>query len=456
MEDDNSSNLQKNISGLSFRDLKKDEAIEKQSGDILNSFLFVDEDIEDLSFSYRIKKGLYNKISQIDDISFGGFLVDISKYTVSRLRVFWVLLSVIFDMFMNVTDFFKGKVLKNMFWGRGGFLESTIQAVVAVFVVILGTSYLYRRPVVIEASEAPLDSVSVVENDLIAANTSLVTLVPKDRGRRGVEEYVVKSGDTISSIAAYWNLDTESLLWANDMTKKDYIKPGQVLQIPEADGVMVTVKSGDTLASLAKKYEAAEQAIADSNWLDYPFKLTKGQELFIPGGSMPVPIVTKPTYALRPSSSSYSTTNVGSADSNVGRFLSWPIAGGAGKISQYYRGYYHRGVDIAARTAPNIVAAASGTVIFAGCAPGSYCPALGSMYGGSGYAWSIQIDHGNGYTTWYAHLSNIYVRSGQQVSAGQAIGKMGSTGRSTGIHLHWELRRGSAYGTDVNPMLYKK
>jgi len=101
---------------------------------------------------------------------------------------------------------------------------------------------------------------------------------------------------------------------------------------------------------------------------------------------------------------------------------------------------------------PNVLAAASGTVIFAGCS--SVCPPLGSTYGGREYAWSIQIDHGNGYTTWYAHLKNIYVRSGQTVTKGQAIGQMGSTGRSTGPHLHFELRKGVKWGTQVNPRLY--
>jgi murein DD-endopeptidase MepM/ murein hydrolase activator NlpD len=455
--EDDSSKLQKNIAGLSFRDLKKSEAVDEHNSDFSNSFLFVNEDIEDNSLFGRIKKGLYKKTSEISNDSFLGFLIDISKYVASRLRVFWVLLSVVFDMFIKNTNIVKEKFLRNMFWGRGGFLESTIQALVGILVVILGTSYLYRKPVVIEASEAPLDTLIVSENDLIAANTSLDTLVPKDRGRRSVEEYIVKNGDTISSIASYYQISTESILWANDMNKNDYIKPGDVLDIPPGNGVVITVKSGDTLASLAKKYDAVEQAIADDNWLEYPFTLTKGQVLFIPDGSMPVVTVAKPTYASNyTTGSSYTVTNVGTADPNVGKFLSWPVQGGAGVISQYYRGYYHRGVDIASRALPNIVAPASGTIIFAGCAPGCYCPALGSTYGGSGYAWSIQIDHGNGYTTWYGHLSNIYVRSGQSVTKGQVIGKMGSTGRSTGPHLHWELRRGTAYGTDINPLVYMK
>jgi murein DD-endopeptidase MepM/ murein hydrolase activator NlpD len=79
---------------------------------------------------------------------------------------------------------------------------------------------------------------------------------------------------------------------------------------------------------------------------------------------------------------------------------------------------------------------------------------LGSTWGLSGYAWAVQIDHGNGYTTWYAHLKNIYVRTGESVAKGQVIAQMGSTGRSTGPHVHFELRRGSGGSSQVNPLPY--
>ena len=455
MEDEQDGQIQ-NISGLSFRDLSQQESSEEHSEE---NFLFVNDDIDKNSFFYNINRLIQERITKSNKEGAFSFLVDFFLYLASRLRVLWVLLSVVFEMFVNATNFLKERILKRMFWGRGGFLRSTIQAVFIVFSIVVGFSYVYRRPVIIEASDTPLDRVSVVESDLIAANTSLTTLVPKDRERRTVEEYIVKSGDTMSSIASYYSLSTDSILWANDMDENDYIKPGQTLNIPPSNGVIITVKSGDTLASLAKKYDAVEQSIADFNWLDYPFTLSKGEELFIPDGKMPEPV--KPVYTSTPTysytyGSSYTTTSVGSADPNVGKFLSWPIQGGAGTISQYYRGYIHRGVDIADRSLPNVVAPASGTVIFAGCAPGCYCPSLGSTWGGSGYAWSIQIDHGNGYTTWYAHLSNVYVKSGQSVSKGAVIGKLGSTGRSTGPHLHWELRRGTSYGTDVNPLTYMK
>ncbi len=421
----------------------------------LESFLFVDDDIGGNAFFKKIKRFLYRLYTTENNKGILSFLFSFLDYLYSRVRILIVIMSVIFDMLFKSFDKTKNSFARRMFWGRGNFLGSSLQVVAFVLVFIVVISYLYRKPVVIVASDGQLDRIGVVETDLMVMNASLNTLIPKDRARRSVEQYVVKGGDTLGTIAEYYAISTESILWANNMKSTDYIKPGQTLDIPPSDGVLVTVAKGDTLAGLAKKYNANEQSIADFNWLDYPFTLESGVQLFIPDGKMPTPVKT--TYAsTTPSfyvSNQYSggSSSGSVGDPNVGRFISWPVAGGAGVISQYFR-TYHTAIDIASSALPNIVAAAPGTVVFAGCS--GYCPPLGSTYGGSGYAWSIQIDHGNGYSTWYAHLKNIYVRSGQAVGRGEVIGQMGSTGRSTGPHVHFEVRRGLAYGTQVNPLSY--
>ncbi|MHC1716647.1 MAG: peptidoglycan DD-metalloendopeptidase family protein [Candidatus Dojkabacteria bacterium] len=444
---------QKNITSLTFRDLSFDD-YKESSEDGTNEYIFVDDEIVGNKFLLSINKlfrKLYNKEKGKHTIL--GFVFSFGHYLYLRGRVILILLSVLFGILFDSFNDTKNSFTKRMFWGRGNFLKSALQVVLITIVFILTISYLYRRPVVIVASDIPLDKVGVAENDIIVMNASVNTLVPKDRERRSIEEYIVKGGDSLGSIAKYYEITTESLLWANNMSASSLIKPGQKLQIPPSDGVLVTVKKGDTLAGLAKKYTANEQTIADFNWLDYPFKLELGSKLFIPEGRMPS--APKPVYASSsPSfavSNQYSktSTSTGGGDSKVGRFLGWPVAGGSAVISQYYKGYYHTGIDIASRALPNIVAASGGTVIFAGCA--GYCPPLGSTYGGSGYAWAVQIDHGNGYSTWYAHLKNIYVRSGQKVSKGQAIAQMGSTGRSTGPHVHFELRKNNSY---INPIYY--
>jgi len=448
------SSQNKNIPWLSFKDLgiPDEESDGSRSED---GYLFVDDDIKGNRFTKELRRKLHSfYISQSGKNSIIEFFISFTQYCYQRIRVILVLLSVLADLLFNLFNNVKDSFTKSMFWGRGNFLNSALKVIFSSVVFILTISYLYRKPVVTSASAQQIDSVGVFETDVMSVYSTANTLVPKNRARRSEDEYIVKGGDTLSSIAAnYEGLSVESILWANDMDENSYIKPGDKLLIPRSNGVLVTVKSGDTIYSLAKEYSASDQAIADANWLDYPFDLTVGQQLFIPDGKKPTPVTT--TYAATPSfyvGNQYralSSSSVG--DPNVGKFLTWPVAGGIGMISQYFSSY-HTGMDIASNALPNIVAAGSGTVIFAGC--NESCPPMGNTYGGSGYAWSIQIDHGNGYTTWYAHLKNIYVRSGQVVSRGEVIGQMGSTGRSTGPHVHFEVRRGAAYGTQVNPLLY--
>lgn len=446
----NDNGVGKNIAGLSFRDLSNGSEYSDEE------YIFLDKDIDvdkDLSWISRLGRNIAQKFNTKRGVI--AFIVDFSEYAFSRFRVVWVLMSVIFDILYKQFDTIKDSIVKRMFWGRGSFLKYVVQIAFIVLAFILGISYVYRTPAITSANDEELDYIAVAESDLIAMNATVNTLVPKDRERRGVEKYIVMNGDTLSLIAQKYDISIETIKWANNLTS-DLVRPGQELDIPPADGVLIKVAKNETLASIATKYNGNEQAIADFNWLDYPFTLYEGQELFIPDGRMPTVAPPKPTIARAPKTyTSGSYSGAGSSapvDPNVGRFLGWPVAGNTAKISQYYKGTIHRGIDIADRNLPNIIAPAAGTVIFAGCA--GTCPPLGSTWGGSGYAWSIQIDHGNGYTTWYAHLKNIYVRSGESVSRGQAIGQMGSTGRSTGPHLHFEFRRGSGYNSQINPLPY--
>lgn len=443
---------EQNISGLSFRDLAK---VSDFSDSSTEDFIFLDKDIDsdkDLSWIRKSINYIVNRFNTERGIL--SFFIDFGEYLFSRFRVFWILISIVFEILYKQFDSVKDTIVKRMFWGRGSFLKYVVQIATIIIAFILSISYVYRTPTITSANDEDLEYISVAETDLIAMNATVNTLVPKDRERRGVDQYIVMNGDTLSTIASKYEISIETIKWANNLTS-DLVKPGQELEIPPADGVLIKVAKNETLSTIATKYNGNEQAIADFNWLDYPFTLAEGQELFIPDGKMPY-VAPKPTYASAPRTYTSGSYTGGSSsapvDPNVGKFLGWPVAGGTARISQYYKGTIHRGIDIADRNLPNLVAAAGGTIIFAGCA--GYCPPLGSTWGGSGYAWSVQIDHGNGYTTWYAHMKNIYVRTGQSVSQGQAIGQMGSTGRSTGPHVHFELRRGSGYGAQINPLPY--
>ncbi len=252
--------------------------------------------------------------------------------------------------------------------------------------------------------------------------------------RSEVIDYEVQSGDTISSIAKKFGISTDTIKWANNLTNLNQVKPGDILKILPVTGVSHAVKSGDSLASVAKKYSAEEQAIMDFPFNDVPddFSLKIGQLLIVPDGSPPEVIAPKPKpqyLAQGPSSPAYSAPGGGT-------FI-WPTGG---SITQYFA-WYHPGVDIANRTAPGVSASDGGRVIVAGW-PDS-----------SGYGNRVIIDHGNGYTSLYAHLSNIYVSPGDSVSRGQLIGQMGSTGRSTGKHLHLEIH---FKGVAINPLAILK
>lgn len=259
-----------------------------------------------------------------------------------------------------------------------------------------------------------------------------------EKPRSEIIEYEVQSGETISQIAEKFKIDTDTIKWANDLESKDSIKPGQKLKIMPVTGVAYTVKSGDTLESVAKKFSAEPQNILDYPFNDVPddFKLKVGQLVIVPEGVPPESKVPpKPKYqpqytAQGPSGPSFQAPGGGS--------FMWPTS--FQQISTYFS-WWHPGIDMSNRAAPPVSASDGGTVIVAGW-PDNY-----------GYGNRVVIDHGNGYQSLYAHLSNVYVSAGQRVSKGQSIGQMGSTGRSTGTHLHLELRY---KGIAVNPLAILK
>ena len=246
--------------------------------------------------------------------------------------------------------------------------------------------------------------------------------------RDKIIEYPVQEGDTVSSIADKFAVSTDTILWQNNLGAKDHIKPGQTLKILPVSGISHKVGKGDTVYSIAKKYDTSPQSMVDfpfnSFANDETFELAIGQVLIVPDGVKPAEIPTAPRIR-------QTTPNAGTVVAS-GTFV-WPASG---SISQNFA-WYHKGIDIANRGLPDVLAADSGRVIVAGW-PDSY-----------GYGNRVIIDHGNGYKTLYGHLSRIYVVSGQTVSRGAAIGKMGSTGRSTGPHLHFEVIKDGVY---LNPL----
>jgi murein DD-endopeptidase MepM/ murein hydrolase activator NlpD len=250
------------------------------------------------------------------------------------------------------------------------------------------------------------------------------TVIP-ERPRLEVITYTVQAGDTVESIANTYRLEPTTVMWANPAVEDapDLLRIGQEIIILPIDGAYHTVKAGDTLSSIAETYKVVSTTITACvyNNLSGPdYTLTEGDRLIIPGGEkLYVPKVV----------TSYTGSVPGGAR-GTGRFQ-WPVTG---RITQgFWHG--HRAIDIGAPTGSAVQAADGGFVSFAG-------------WTDVGYGYLIVIDHANGFATYYAHLSNIYVAIGQAVERGQVIGAVGNTGNSTGPHLHFEIRY---YNEQLNP-----
>jgi murein DD-endopeptidase MepM/ murein hydrolase activator NlpD len=220
---------------------------------------------------------------------------------------------------------------------------------------------------------------------------------------------------------------------------------GQRLVIPPVDGLVVVVAAADTIDSLAAKYKVAPQDLMDANSLAGPNMVT-GQTLFIPGANGgPIPTPT-PAPTAKPKPASATVSSGGGGSSYTGGRLLWPVRG---TISQYFHAG-HPAIDIAAHSGTPVVAAAGGTVIYAGW------KTTGGGIGGGIVVW---ISHGGGLYTTYNHLSSEIVGVGQRVSAGQRIGSVGMTGAATGPHLDFEVWASLPWGDWTtrgarNPMLY--
>jgi murein DD-endopeptidase MepM/ murein hydrolase activator NlpD len=264
--------------------------------------------------------------------------------------------------------------------------------------------------------------------------------------RTRTETYAVKEGDTIGSIAQNFNVNVGTILWSNNLTERQYIRPGDTLKIPPVSGVLVTVKKGDTITKLASRYDGNADEIRDFNRIADESTLALGTEIMIPGGRPLAPEQTIIAIASRARESSSAQASALSnikkpADANDAALpsarLLWPTSGHV--ITQYY-GWKHTGVDIDGDFASPLYAAYDGVVSTAGWNTG-------------GYGLQIVVKHPNGMMTRYAHASKIFVKNGEAVKRGQVIAMMGSTGRSTGSHLHFE-----AYvnGKRVNPLAYIK
>lgn len=332
-------------------------------------------------------------------------------------------------LFLGWTDEIKKILARLMYRQRGRFSQSFVN--VSMASLFFGAIVLSGKVEELMSGNRNKDGGSgylIMAQDGSQAAGTLIS----DSLKGEVTEYRVQEGDTVSSIAIKFGVSIDTIVWENSLKSVGNLKPQQILRILPVTGVKYKVSRGETIYSIAKKFQVDAQ-----NIIDYPFNafaddekfsLLAGQDLVIPDGVKPNEVqVDTPKVATR-------RVEPIPGVKGEGNFM-WPTSG---HITQKYY-WYHQAVDIANAGNPAIVAAQGGTVIIAG-------------WNGGGYGNYVVIDHGNGYQTLYGHMLNksVSVKAGDRVSQGQRLGTMGSTGRSTGTHLHFEVLRSS--GGKVDPL----
>lgn len=291
-------------------------------------------------------------------------------------------------------------------------------------VITTGTQVAYLEDTILDASEhVDIESLDYA-TPVVGGEGATKPSVP---AREKIETYVVEEGDTLGAIAERFDLSLSTVIWANDLTFRSTIRPGQELEILPTDGVSYTVKSGDTLSRIARKYDIEPEKILKQNKIASADRLSIGDELLIPGGE---PIAQ----AIRRTAPVANLLAPPSAKSAVEGYWLWPTNWRT--ITQYY-GWRHTGVDIDGDYTTFSYASRDGVVIYSGWR--------------GGYGLTVELDHGDGYVTRYAHHSKNLVSVGDVVKAGDAIARTGTTGRSTGTHLHFEVIK---KGRFQNPLDY--
>jgi len=326
----------------------------------------------------------------------------------------------------------KALVVKKLIWSRGRLGRPIANLVIlSVALVVFTFGEILSGSRLVNSQEVNPDFLSNITDIIPNTNTTL-TLVPEARKRNEEIIYTISGGDTLSSIGQQFKISTDALKYVNSLTDTSILTVGDTITIPPVSGLVHTVEDGDTLESIAEKYSVASQAVADFNYILDISQLAVGSELVIPGAQIPeIPVYIPPTpiYTQQPQLADIP---------NLGDGFIWPTT--TRIISQYFS-WYHNGLDIAVPWSwglPPLFASSGGTVTRAGWDPW-------------GLGLHVAIDHGNGYETVYGHMSRIDVGYGQRVSKGQTIGIMGSTGRSSGPHVHLTLKYG---GVPQDPLRF--
>lgn len=304
-----------------------------------------------------------------------------------------------------------------------------IAAILVVGVGVMIAPFLADTyPIFSSKANEPLNLSSSEAKQSITVDNNVFQTEISQKPRSKTITYIVEKGDTLSTIAEKFGISVDTIKWSNDL-RSESLTVGDELKILPVTGIEHKVVKGETVYAIAKKYNTNPQQIVDFPFNDFAnpetFSLVEGQMLLVPDGIKPSeqPVIRRQTYiAQGPITVS-------------GAGFAWPLGG----LITQFSSWYHTALDIAAPIGTPIMAARSGRVI--------------SMSTGTwdfGYGNNVIVDHGDGYQTLYSHMSTVNVGAGDDVTGGKTmIGAVGMTGRTTGPHLHFEIRRN---GAPINPL----
>lgn len=347
-----------------------------------------------------------------------------NKFFFSYLKKKVIALSVIFESYKN--NLVKLFTMKRGRYNRP-FMHIAAMGFLGIGVIVspfLADTYpIFEN----QASNLQINSANAKESIIVSSDVfqTINSAKPRDK----TIDYTVERGDTLSTIAEKFGISVETIRWANNLFS-DNITVGDSLKILPVTGIEYKVAKGDSVYSIAKKLDTDAQKIVDFPFNDFAnpetFSLVEGQMLIVPDG-------------VKPAEQSTFRRQVYIASGPVtisGLGFTWPVHG----IISQFSSWYHTALDIAAAYGTPVVAAQNGIVSSVSVGTWDF-----------GYGTNVYVRNGD-VETHYAHFSGVNVSAGQQVSAGATVlGWIGMTGRTTGPHVHFEVRKG---GVLVNPLPY--
>lgn len=404
-------------------------------------------------FFYKVVVKLYSAyLSFLKRLGWSGARNNLVAFVFGQKLVHVLVVSLTFTLiFVNLASKTRAEtlanpaqktILFNLITGEFAELEEDSEYIVEAFDTGAGISTQQQtyidnsgviRPQIGLGAEEELPEEEDVTDSTITRPDITETKVTK-RQRTEIVEYTVKPGDSISTIAEEFGISVNTILWENDLSSYSVIRPGDELSILPVSGLSHSVVKGETLSSIARKYNATEEEILSVNRIADASRISIGQNLVIPGAKKSsLPSYKPKTYTGISAIKQIVTNDATPVASNK---MFWPTDGHI--ITQYYS-WKHTGLDIANKTGTPLYASDAGTVIYSGWS--------------TGYGYNVLLDHGGGKKTRYAHASQLYVKVGDKVNKGQNIAAMGSTGWSTGPHIHFEV---IINGKKLNPLNYIK